>query len=315
MKILVIGDAMLDISRFGPRVRTSPEQRSCWIVEETHQECGLGGAANVARWLAAQPEHEVTLMAAHGNDSASEQLRVLCQANAIRVSQRLFDPGISTTVKERVIIEDSEKERTHQCLRIDRDSLGFLRPNILAPLQHELWTKGRYDAIVAVDYGKRVFREQTGIDIMRLLAATDIPVFVNSKQPAYWAPFAVTAVLCNQQEMVDSLQCHDVRKARERLLAQQLVVTQGAGGVTGVLEDAPIHRLAPATEVVDVIGCGDAFLAGFAHGSMRYAKHHLRRLQPVEFVDLLDEGQRWAAHCLGQVGCGNPLVAAEVRHG
>lgn len=313
MKILVIGDAMLDLSRYGTCVRKSPEARGCWVFQESRREWTLGGAANVARWLAADSNLEVTLASPHGRDATSGILREQCQRWAVRLSPRMFDPALAVTVKERFIVEDAEKERCQQLLRADNDMVGELRATDLPPLEHDL-CHGHYDAVVIVDYDKFVFRGEVGRDLIRTVGKLDLPVIVNSKTPSRWQYMPTTALICNHEEMT-SLGVHDVRRARQEVLAQQLIVTQGAGGVTAIPKDGdPIHRLVQTGAVLDVTGAGDAFTAGFVQAALRRSHRGLQRLKPVELVDLLDEGQRFAAHCCSQVGCGNPLVASEAAN-
>jgi bifunctional ADP-heptose synthase (sugar kinase/adenylyltransferase) len=61
-RILVVGDLMLDVRRYGTSTRTSPEDPRCRVLNLADTVYELGGAGNVARWLAAQPDVEVELL-------------------------------------------------------------------------------------------------------------------------------------------------------------------------------------------------------------------------------------------------------------
>lgn len=308
MTVLVIGDALLDFTRYGTSTRKSPESGRCLVLVENRQEWMLGGAANVARWLAADPSLTVTLIAPYGRDDVSNRLRALCEEAGVRLSARLFDPAISVTVKERLMLEDTDRNAVHHLLRVDRDVIGKVRGTDLGPLRHDLNGFGRYDAIVAVDYGKFVFRGDVGSEIIGCVDRAPCVRIVNSKHPQRWREARAHLLVCNQQEMVDAFDIHDHTHVRKKIAAHCFVVTRGAGGVTAVLKEDPIHRLTLTTDLVDVCGAGDAFTAGLTQGALHHTVRGLERLQPVALVDILDNASRSAAHCCGQLGVGNPLV-------
>jgi bifunctional ADP-heptose synthase (sugar kinase/adenylyltransferase) len=316
MKVLVVGDSMLDLNRYVQRSRPSPEAPNCWIVEQDRQEYGLGGAANVARWLAADPNLEVTLLTTFGNDPISNNFLLECKRWNINLSSRLRDPQETVTVKERIIIEDIERNRIQQLLRLDADTKGELTPAQFTNVVSEI-NRSHYDAIVAIDYGKKMFQAGKGdrlIELIGRLSEKECPVTIaNSKYPGRWKSAHIDVMICNQKEMVDSLAAANVRAARSIVKALHVIVTQGAGGVTSIHDGDPIHRLPIATEVLDVTGAGDAFTAGLLRKllSLNWRPHTLK---PIEMVDILDFAQVSAAHCLSQVGCGNPLVAMEYPH-
>lgn len=322
VKVLVVGDAMLDLTRTTVIERRSPEAHKCPVVREVGRTWSLGGAANVARWLAADPRLDVTLMAPHGRDDASARLEGLCLEAGIRLSLKLFSPELAVTIKERLVVEDAQRGSAQHLVRVDADEVGQPDADAVTMIGRalELATKGpnvhRYDAIVAVDYDKFTFRGETGEQLLALLASSRLPTFVNSKRPERWRRLPVTFLICNHEEMVDGFADHNRKAVRERVEAAHLVVTQGAGGVASISRGGdPIHRLTLATEVVDVCGAGDAFTAGLVRQALRGGRTHLDVIQPVEMVDILDYGQRCAAFCCEQVGVGTPLVGEEVPHG
>lgn len=311
MNVLVIGDGLLDFTRFGTSTRRSPESSRCPVLDETRQEWTLGGAANVARWLAADPSLMVTLVAPHGRDEMSHRFRGLCGKAGVLLSSRLFNPSLSVTVKERFLVEDAEHGRIHHLLRVDRDVTGKVRETDLPPLRHEMEEPGRYDAIVAIDYGKLTFCGAPGQALMGSVGWAPCVRIVNSKHPSRWRDIASHLLVCNQQEMVDSFGMHDHVLVRKTIATRCFIVTRGAGGVTAVLIDSPINRLTLTTDVVDVCGAGDAFTAGLTQATLHHTIRGLERLQPTQLVDILDNAQKSAAWCVGQIGCGTPLVPGE----
>ena len=71
---------MLDILREGTRTRTSLESNTTVILEEENRVFTLGGAANVAYWLALGTRHQISLITRYGKDDHSQslQLRQVC---------------------------------------------------------------------------------------------------------------------------------------------------------------------------------------------------------------------------------------------
>lgn len=88
--------------------------------------------------------------------------------------------------------------------------------------------------------------------------------------------------------------CGDVASARQALAqaARSVLVTLGAKGVVGVLNEEPVRVPAAPAQVVDATGAGDAFCAGVIAGQVR-------GLTPTASVQL---GTRAAAIILNQIG-------------
>ena len=100
VRILVVGDVMLDRYWFGDVSRISPEA-PVPIVRIERREERLGGAANVARNAAALGAH-CGLLGVVGADEAGAQVAQLLQESGIH-SYLQRDEAISTIIKLRVI--------------------------------------------------------------------------------------------------------------------------------------------------------------------------------------------------------------------
>ena len=110
VRILVVGDVMLDRYWFGEVSRISPEAPVPVVRIEKREE-RLGGAANVARNAAALGAH-CGLLGVVGADEAGAQVgQLLDDSSIVNYLQR--DEAISTIIKLRVI------GRQQQLLRID----------------------------------------------------------------------------------------------------------------------------------------------------------------------------------------------------
>jgi D-beta-D-heptose 7-phosphate kinase / D-beta-D-heptose 1-phosphate adenosyltransferase len=318
MKVLVIGDSMLDFTRFGTITRRSPEAHKCPVFVERIQQWELGGAANVARWLAAVPRTKVKLATPHGGEFTSVRLQCLCHDAGITLLPLLTETRRDVTVKERIVAEDLELGTIQHLVRIDKDEVGELHRTEILPFQAGLRGMHEWDAIVAVDYDKMVFRGEAGEQLATWIGENLNLTVVNSKVPQRWVAEPTTFLVCNHEEMA-TFNVATVAAAAQAAKARCFVVTEGRGGVTAVLagprdafgnrsDAAILHRVTATTDVVDVCGAGDAFLAGLTAEAGRYSKQSLWNMKPVELVDMLDRGQHAAAWCCGQVGVGNPLA-------
>src|SRR3954464_15084194 len=97
-RVLVVGDVMLDRYWFGDVERISPEA-PVPVVKIARSEERPGGAANVARNIAALGARAM-LLSATGRDEAADTLLRLLDGDRIHVSF-LRDDALKTTVKLR----------------------------------------------------------------------------------------------------------------------------------------------------------------------------------------------------------------------
>ena len=144
VRILVVGDVMLDRYWFGSADRISPEA-PVPVVRVSQTENRLGGAANVALNIVKQGA-QVTLLSVRGEDQEGEELESLLRANGID-SDFIIDKKLSTTIKTRVIARhqqlvriDFENSPTHEVLDQTLERYSALLNDV--------------DVIVFSDYGK-----------------------------------------------------------------------------------------------------------------------------------------------------------------
>ena len=260
VRLLVVGDVMLDRYWFGDVSRISPEA-PVPVVKIERSEERPGGAANVARNAAALGA-KVSLLALVGNDEAGVTLKRLMQEGNIDASLHI-DDAVDTTVKLRVI------GRQQQLLRIDFEtspSHEVLRAK-LSEFEQRL---PDCDAVIFSDYGKGGL---THIGEMIALArdAGKI-VLVDPKGDDYAIYSGATIITPNRSEMRevvgrwkddDELE----RKAnalRQALDLQALLVTRSEEGMTLFHDGGTVHEKAVAREVFDVSGAGDTVIATLA---------------------------------------------------
>ena len=143
-RLLVVGDAMLDQYWFGDANRISPEA-PVPVVRITRREERLGGAANVARNIAAMGAG-VSLLTVLGDDESGKHLEALLHHSSIRPLLH-FDPKLETTVKLRIVA------RQQQMLRADFESMPQ-EEVLLAHLDTFRREIASHDAVILSDYGK-----------------------------------------------------------------------------------------------------------------------------------------------------------------
>ena len=277
-RVLVAGDVMLDRYWFGDVHRISPEA-PVPVVRVNRTEERPGGAANVARNITAL-EGGATLLAVVGQDEAGDSLEKLLAADHVKSSLHR-DPGLSTTVKLRVIGQQQ------QLLRID-----FER----APSHEVLFAKlGDYerlvdeaDAIVLSDYGKG------GLEHVQKMIATararGKPVLVDPKGDDYSRYRGATLLTPNRSEFRevagkwsdDADFAKRAQKLRIDLDLEALIVTRSEEGMSLFTSKESHHEATRAREVFDVSGAGDTVIGVLAlmvaagaglHDAMRVANH------------------------------------------
>ena len=256
-RVLIVGDVMLDRYWFGDVERISPEA-PVPVVKIARAEERPGGAANVARNVAALGA-QALLLSATGRDEPADALTRLLDVERIHTSF-LRDAALTTTVKLRVI------GRQQQLLRIDFET----------PPPHELLASNlaEFDALLAdanalvlSDYGKGGLAHITTM-IARARAAGK-PVLVDPKGDEWERYRGATVITPNQSDFrqVAGRARNDADLARRaQALRRQLdfgavLITRSEEGMS-LFSDAGASTIpAQAREVFDVSGAGDTVIA------------------------------------------------------
>jgi D-glycero-beta-D-manno-heptose-7-phosphate kinase len=260
VRVLVVGDVMLDRYWFGDVSRISPEA-PVPVVRIERREERLGGAANVARNAAALGAH-CGLLGVVGADEAGEQVGRLLAEAAIHSYLRR-DAAASTIVKLRVI------GRQQQMVRIDfedapsetvlRDKLTQFRA--LLP---------QHDVIIFSDYNKGSL-----VNVAEMVVAAREAgkiVLVDPKGEDFSSYAGATLVTPNKSELkrvVGSWKSEEQLTAkaqalREELGLKALLLTRSEEGMSLYTADEVLHVHADAREVFDVSGAGDTVIATMA---------------------------------------------------
>jgi rfaE bifunctional protein kinase chain/domain len=261
VRLLVVGDVMLDRYWFGEVNRISPEA-PVPVVKVARLEERLGGAANVACNIAALGAR-CHLLSVVGADDAGGALQRLLEASGIQAGLHV-DAGIDTTVKLRVI------GRQQQLLRIDFEtapSHEVLRMK-LADFERRL---ADCDVVVLSDYGKGGLRHI--VEMIRLARAAKKPVLVDPKGDDFSRYVGATLITPNRSEFqavagrwrTEAELAEKAERLREELELEALLVTRSEEGMSLFGADGKrLHEPAVAREVFDVSGAGDTVIATLA---------------------------------------------------
>jgi rfaE bifunctional protein kinase chain/domain len=260
VRLLVVGDVMLDRYWFGEVSRISPEA-PVPVVKVNRQEERLGGAANVARNIVSLGAACTVLSVVGSDDAGLGVQRLLAEAGIESGLQ--VDAGIDTTVKLRVI------GRQQQLLRIDFEttpSHEVLRAK-LADFARRL---PDCDVVVLSDYGKGGLAHIA--EMIRLARAADKPVLVDPKGEDFSRYAGATAITPNRSELQAVVgRWHSeaeleekARRLKGELALEALLVTRSEEGMTLFTDLETHHEAALAREVFDVSGAGDTVIATLA---------------------------------------------------
>lgn len=256
-KILVLGDVMLDRFVFGEAERISPEA-PIPVVLARRELVAPGGAANVAANIAALGG-AVTLCGVVGDDSAARALFSVLAARGVNTAGIERVRSRRTTEKLRVLA------RGQQIVRVDHETDEAITPALQAGLLRFI-RKGfpRWEAVLVADYAKGVLTQSLAEKLLQTVATRRRPLLVDAKpQHAHYFRGA-TLFTPNHQEAVGMAGVQDVRKAGpiiQKRLRANILITQGAEGMTLFEKSSVLHFPAQAREVFDVTGAGDTVQA------------------------------------------------------
>ncbi len=259
-RVLVVGDVMLDRYWFGDVHRISPEA-PVPVVHVSSTEDRLGGAANVARNIAALNARS-GLLCVVGTDEAGEQIVSLLRDSRVHAHLER-DPSLPTTIKLRVL------SRHQQLLRVDFESAPA-HEVLLAGLARFEALLPSHDVILMSDYAKGGLTHVTKM----IAAAREAgkPVLIDPKGDDWERYRGATLITPNRAELkqvVGQWKSEDdlharVARLREELKLEALLLTRSEEGMTLFTDAGAMHESARAREVYDVSGAGDTVIATLA---------------------------------------------------
>src|SRR3989475_5579764 len=278
-KVVVVGDAMLDVYLVGEVDRVPPE-RPVPVVPVHASRHGLGGAANVAANVAALGA-ECRLVAVVGNDTRGASVRTELEDLHLSSDFVLTDAGRPTTAKSVAV------SRGKQMLRFDEDIDDPNSARVMDQLGRSLERAlADADALLSEDYNKGTLVPQLIERGMAIAKKRSLPVGVDPKFKNFFAYRGATVFKPNRRELelamgaaLDLAHPDALPDALGKLAVDNLLLTLGGEGMMLVTKDQEITRIPTmAREVFDVSGAGDTVTAWVgtalaAGASVREAAH------------------------------------------
>ena len=264
MRVLVVGDAMIDRYIYGAGTRISPEAPVPIVFRQRTDE-HPGGAANVALNLRSLGA-EVSLVSVFGADGADDLIRLLAAKN-IGHQSILRDISRPATIKTRIMAG------RQQLLRIDSETTEPISPQLEEALVQavERHAKAGCEAIILQDYNKGVLTQHVIAEVMALAQKYGCLTAVDPKFDHFFAYKSATLFKPNLKETRDALKI-DIRPEeaqlaqvsrilRQQIGCQNVMITLSERGIfhddgnnTGILPTQ-------ARDIVDVSGAGDTVIS------------------------------------------------------
>jgi len=307
VKLLVVGDIMMDRSILGKVSRISPEAPVPVIIAET-EDFNLGGAANVAHNIRSLGG-TVSLCGIVGDDENGKKIYRKIVERGIRTQGIFIEQGRQTTVKTRIIAHHPHYQ---QLVRVDRETTDHPKASTFRSLSKFLTEKIEdFDGVVFSDYGKGLLTRKLIQTIVKKAKKSKKLIMVDPKLKNFFFYKGATVITPNTNEASEASRTPATdqssvekmgRSLLKRLKCNALVITQGEKGMT-IFEprQKPYPVPTVAKEVYDVTGAGDTVI-----GTMALALGTGRRVSVKDAASLANYA---AGIVVGKVG--TAIVSSE----
>jgi len=265
VRVLVVGDVMLDRYITGSVDRISPEA-PVPVVRVEAESSALGGAANVAANVAALGA-SCRVVGCAGKDTAGEILREELEALGVGTDGLVVTDERPTTVKTRILA------RRQQVVRFDHEVEADATAGLAEALASTVASLGREsDVLILEDYNKGVLVPAVISEALEIARRIGAPTVVDPKRRNFFEYSGATVFKPNSKELADALgefihpdDADWMEATRRRMGCDNLLLTLGERGMalqTSGVEFVRVPTVARA--VYDVSGAGDTVTAMMA---------------------------------------------------
>ena len=267
LRVLIVGDVMVDAYVWGKSTRLSPEA-PVPVVNVDRTENRLGGAANVAlnvQALGATP----LLCAVIGADAGGDNLLQLLHAHGLPADGIVRSAARPTTVKQRILAQGQ------QLLRIDSEvetDLNAEEATELLAAYDDLLELA--DVVIFEDYDKGVLSEEIITACIAKARQRQIPTVVDPKKKNFLAYRYCTLFKPNLKELREGLKLEfgapdadrpgfeaAVARLRQELQPEIVLVTLSEHGVFAQQGEEKTYLPAHLRKISDVSGAGDTVIS------------------------------------------------------
>jgi rfaE bifunctional protein kinase chain/domain len=265
LKVLIIGDVMVDSYLWGKVDRISPEA-PVPIISVQKRDLRLGGAANVAlnvQSLGATP----ILCSIIGKDDDGESFLKLMKKNKMPLQGILRSKSRITTIKHRII------SGTYHMLRVDSEidqNINTAEQQLLLKTAKKLIPN--VDVVIFEDYDKGVLTKDVIEEIIDFCNKKKVPTIVDPKKRNFLFYKGASLFKPNKKEMKEGLkldgdlsEINEVQKGvsllKKKLQNETVLITLSEKGIYIDQSEEKIHIPAHRREISDVSGAGDTVVS------------------------------------------------------
>lgn len=267
LKVLIIGDAMVDTYLWGKIDRISPEA-PIPIVTVIKEENRLGGAANVSLNIQALGATPI-LVSTIGEDEKGRIFTDLMKEKNLITEGLFVDPSRMTTVKTRIISGGKQISRVDQEISVSIDN--DLEKKVFDRIK-KILDQQQIDIIIFVDYDKGLITQWLIKSIVKLAKSKGILTVADPKNRNFNHYQHVDLFKPNFKEFKDGLKIQiektdfdELKKISKKFSTANkiglLFITLSELGVfitNGVSQN---YYAAEVRDIADVSGAGDTVVA------------------------------------------------------
>jgi rfaE bifunctional protein kinase chain/domain len=281
IKVLIVGDVMLDRWVYLKKTKNSPEA-PVPVVEELNRFSQLGGAANALRHLNNLSSGEHFLIGLGGNDLTAAEI---AEAQGLLSKQMalVIDSSRKSTLKERYLVDSVP------FFRRDDETVSDISSDIAKNVVAEVINRiSKFDVLLLSDYSKGLLSSSVIEAILELAANHNLPVVSDPGLGRVGDFLGSTVIKPNAIEWKVFVETKSSETAAIAELfsggTKNIVITNGKNGIRHITEKFDIIA-APGKEIdaVDVTGAGDSIAAAVSLlvGSKHSIKSNLQFLNMV----------------------------------
>jgi rfaE bifunctional protein kinase chain/domain len=310
VRVLIIGDAMVDAYIWGSANRMSPEA-PVPVVTVQKKETRLGGAANVALNVQAMGATPI-LCSVIGDDMYGREFLELMEKQNLSTQAIFKSQKRVTTVKTRVI------GNNRHLLRVDEE----MESEVAKPETQQMIDKVTFlikhnsvDVIVFEDYDKGVITPDLILKVVIEASKKKIPIAVDPKKKNFQFYKNITLFKPNLKELKEGIKAeiNIVEKGILSKVADELRTRQGMENILITLSEKgmfiatkKVKHIVPAhiRNVADVSGAGDTVIGVASLGLAL-------KLDPILMVELANIAGGLVCEKVGVVPIDKELLLQE----
>ncbi|MBA4198556.1 MAG: carbohydrate kinase [Chitinophaga sp.] len=267
IKVVVLGDVMLDTYLWGHVERISPEA-PVPVVSLDKKEYRIGGAGNVALNLVALGA-DTSIISVIGNDEDGKQLTSMFEKDNVQTALLLTSSERITTNKTRII------SRNQQMMRLDAEitkDISAKDEQSLIEKIETLFKTNKPDVLIFEDYNKGVLTDKIISSVIALCKQYDVLTTVDPKKKNFFAFKGVDIFKPNLKEVKAGLNVllEEVSKEnlqqihtglKEKLQHEISLITLSEYGM--FYQSSLANKIIPThvRNIADVSGAGDTVIA------------------------------------------------------